>query len=282
MLLNTKEMSVLKNIKLYIFCAVSLICIVAARFIQIVFLTDTKTGFFIEGLESTGTLLSAFVIIVIAAAAALSLIFKSSKEFKYPGYSAFMGFSSLICGLAQIAEPFFTKSPALLTAGALVAVRDVFIVISGAMFCYLAYCLFTGVNAKNITFAVFVISWVLRLLVTFISFTRMSNISDNIYDVIMLVFTLSFFLLQGKLVCNIKVKNSVKAIRAVGIAAIASTAAAAVPSEIVILSGIKNYERTSLESPITGIFTAVYIAACLFNISKSGTATYKPKTKKIQ
>ncbi len=69
----------MKHQRLFVFSLFSLISIIIIRCIQLIFLTDNVTGFFIDGLEGIGTVLTAPIIILIGLSAMMVLPTKKEK-----------------------------------------------------------------------------------------------------------------------------------------------------------------------------------------------------------
>ena len=91
----------MKHFKIFIFSAFALVSAVTLRTIQLLFLTDSKTGFYKQGMEGVGTALMVLVIAVIAAASTLVFLFKKESLSPAPTSSALLGCAALFAGIAN-------------------------------------------------------------------------------------------------------------------------------------------------------------------------------------
>lgn len=262
----------MKNLKSLIFGLLALISIVVVRCLQIVLLTNPENGFFYDRCEGIGSLLTATVIVIVAAAALLCFFSKNTDINLIPSKNTALGIAALLAGAAQISEPFSQSTALQNIPSALTFLRTVFILCSGFYFCYLGILTILGVKPKYSFSAIPVIAWILRLVVTFISFTGMSNISDNLYDVLTLGAITVFLLLQGKVFCKIEVKSASSYIYTSAMVAVLFTAVAIIPRFVVAVSGTEEYSHLQVDSTLSLFFTAVYIAVYLIVINKKAKA----------
>lgn len=261
----------MKNIKIFVFSSFALISTIIIRTIQLLFLTDFKTGFYKEGMETLGSGLMVFLVVTIALASSLIFISKS-QNLKAKPTSTLLGASMLFAGLANIAEPFLGSSLLSAVPVSFLGLRTVLIILSGVVFCYFAISMLTERKAKPAFSIVLIVSWVVRLMTSFICFSKMSNISENIYEVLMLVFTLIFLHLFGKTICDISASRTNKNLFASGIAAVLFSAASSIPYIIShFIDGIK-LTHAPVDSPISGLFMAFFISVYLVEISRENKA----------
>lgn len=245
----------------------ALISVIVVRFIQLFFLTDFKTGFFLKGMESIGTALSVFTVVIIALSSILVLTSKPEKILLIPNRSIVLGCTALLAGIANMCEPiFWSGGLSEATPPWLVALRFIMIISAGGVLCWFGFAHILDLEPNYALSTVLVIAWVVRLMSTFISFTGMSNISENLYDVLMLIMMLLFFLAQGKALCDIRVKNQNIKLLAIGIPAVLCTATSALPGMIMALLGKENLPHNPIDHPIVASLTAVYVAVYLVNI----------------
>lgn len=257
----------MKYLKLHIYAAMALISVVIVRCIQLIFLTDFETGFFMQGMESIGTALSVFIALIIALSSALSLTSKQEKMFIIPNRSIVLGCVALLAGIANICEPiFFSGGLSDATPPWLLALRFIMIISAGGVLCWFGFAHLFNLEPNYNLSVILVIAWVIRLMSTFISFTGMSNISENLYDVLMLIMMLLFFLFQGKALCGIRKKNQGRKLLAIGIPAVLCTAASALPGLIISILGKENLIHHPIDHPIVASLTALYVAVYLVNI----------------
>ena len=258
----------MKHLKLFIFGAFALLSTVTLRTIQLVFLTDYKTGFYKEGMEGLGAGLMALLIAIIAVAGALIFVFDAQKLSPKPS-STLLGSAMLFAGLANIAEPFLSGTSLSALPVMFLGVRILLILAAGGCLCYLGVSMLLGKEIKAKLTVVLIVSWVVRLMTSFICFSKMSNISENLYDVLMLVFTLVFLLLLGKAVCGVRESKTHKTLFAVGIGAVLFSAVSAFPYIIASFTSKTLIAHTPLDSHVTSIFMAFFIAVYLVEICRT-------------
>lgn len=258
----------MKHIKIFIFSAFALVSAITVRTIQLLFLTDSKTGFYKEGMEGVGTALMVLLIVAIAIASTLVFMFNKEKLSPVPSSSAFLGCAAIFAGIANIAEPFLNEISLSTVPTLLLGLRTIMILAAGVVFCWYGIAILFGAKLHASLSIILVTTWVVRLMSSFICFTGMSNISENLYDVLMLISTLVFLLLFGKAVCKISHSETNRRLFATGIAAVLFTAASSIPCIIAYLASDFAFIHIPVDSPITGIFMAFFIAVYLVDICK--------------
>lgn len=258
----------MKHQRLFVFSLFSLVSIVIIRSIQLVFLTDNKTGFFTQGLEGIGTALTVLLVALIGLSAVMVFINKKEKIDPIPTPSYILGGSLILAGLAHIVEPLLGSEGMSTVPQILLSLRLIMLPVAGVIFIYFGLAVILEKNPHFGLSVLLVLSLVLRLMTSFISFTGMSNISENMFDVLMLISILVFVLFFSKAVCGISRSNNYRRLIAVGVTAVLFTAASSLPVIIVSVFGGNALTRTPIDSPVTGIFTAIFITAYLFNICR--------------
>lgn len=261
----------MKHLKIFIFSAFILISTVVLRTIQLIFLTDAKTGFFKDGMEGLGTIIMAIIIVATVISSLLIFVFKKENLNPNPSSSLFLGCASIFAGIANLAEPFISQVSLNAVPQLLIALRVIFIILTGLTFCWFGISILFGAKLKPALSIIPIISYVIRLMSSFICFTGMSNISENLYDVLMLITTLIFFLLFGKGICGINESETHRKLFSCGIAAILFSAASSIPCLIVYFSGNSAFVHVPVDSPVTGLFMAIFILAYLVDICKKRT-----------
>ncbi len=258
----------MKYTKLFIFSIAALISSVILRCLQLVFLTDPKSGFFKSGSEGLGNTLSVITILLITFTALMALFAKQEEIIAKPTLTPFFGCVSLLTGISHLMEPMLNGITMPSVPMWMTILRLLMILAAGGVFCWFGIAVFTNSDPRFPLSIVLIVSWIVRLMSTFISFTGMSNISENLYDVLMLILTLSFFLVQGKILCGIPQRNTNGFLLATGISAILCTAVSAAPGIIVSLVSKTELTHIPTDNPISAIFTALYIAVYLVNVCR--------------
>ena len=261
----------MKYLKLFLYSGLSVVCISVIRCIQLMLLTNVKTGFFINGMETLGILLSVITFIIIILSSVLAISAKKADVYPIPDRSKVLGVFSLLAGVANLIEPIFNAGSFYAVPSLLIALRLITIFLTGLVFCWFGLSHLLDLNPHYNFSVVFVISWVLRLMTTFISFTGMSNITENLYDILMLITMLLFFLTHSKALCGIKKKHHIQRILAIGFPAILCTIASSVPNIVLYLSKGAENAHSPIDNPITAIFTAAYVAVYLVKICIEST-----------
>jgi len=259
----------LKHLKIFIFAAVALVSSVTVRTIQLLFLTDSKTGFYKEGMEGIGTTLMVILVGMITIAAFLIFLFDKEKINPAPSSSALLGCAAIFAGIANMAEPFLSEAVLSSVPNGLLGLRTVMILLAGAVFCWFGIAILFGSNIRPALSIILITTWVIRLMSSFICFTGMSNISENLYDVLMLISTLVFLLIFGKAICSVSKSQTNRKLIASGLAAVLSTSASAIPCLIAYLTSDFSFVHIPVDSPVTGLFMAFFIAVYLIDICKN-------------
>lgn len=263
-----KGVEKLKHQRLFVFSAFSLISVVIIRTIQLMFLTDNKTGFFITGLEGIGTALTVLAVLLIVLSGMMIFLGKKEKIDPVPTPSYLVGGTAILAGVAHIIEPLLGTEGLISVPQILLTLRLLLLPIAGAVFIYFGLSIILEKNPHFGLSVFLVLCLVIRLMTSFIGLTGMSNISENMFDVLMLVSTLIFILFFSKAICGLSRSTGYRRLIAVGVTAVLFTAASSLPTIIVsVIMGV-NLSHTPIDSPITGIFTALFIACYLINICR--------------
>lgn len=259
----------MKHLKIFIFAAFALVSGVTLRTIQLLFLTDSKTGFYKNGMEGLGTTLMVILISVIAIASLLVFLFNKNEVSVKPSSSALLGCAALFAGIANLVEPFLNEVSFSTVPPFLLGLRLIMILASGAVLFWFGIAILFGKNMRPALSIILIVAYVVRLMSSFICFTGMSNISENVYDVLMLISTLVFFLFFGKGVCGISKSTTNRKLIAVGIAAVLFTAVSSIPCLLAYFASNFELIHVPTDNPITGLFMAFFISVYLVNICKN-------------
>lgn len=238
------------------------------RCIQVALLTDTNTGFFTDGYQNIGNALSVLIVSITAIAAIFGLFVSTERINPQPDSSYVFGGAALLAGLSQLVEVFSLSISLEGVPTVISGARTAFMLGSGIVFCYIGIMHILGNNPHYGFMFVPVISWIFRLVYTFIGFTGMSNISDNLYDVLMLVSTTVFLLFHGKMLYGIKTKTGINSMFISGIIAILFSSVAIIPRWIVAVLGLKEFSHIQIDNPLSGFFMSVYITVYLILLCK--------------
>lgn len=232
-----------------------------------VFLTDFETGFFINSFESIAHILTVLVVAASAICVLFAMFVKTDNINPFPRGSFYFGLINLLLGFSQISELFLESNQAQTIPVVIALLKSLSILASGIVFCYfgLSYIAKNEVNYHYICLPI--IAWILRLITTFISFSGMSNISDNLYDILMLSSVLVFLLYSGKGLCQIKSNLSGKIMLCAATISVVTSSVAILPKILTTLLGLQTFPHRHMGSPLTAFFMLIYIASYLCNIT---------------
>lgn len=264
----------MKHLKLFIFSAFAFVSVVVIRCLQLVFLTDTKTGFWVEGMEDIGTATAVLTAVIIGFAALMVYLSKKVSIDPIPTASPFVGCAAIMAGLAHIIEPFISNAKLTSVPPFLVGLRIAFIMLAGVVFVIIGVNILLEKNPHFGLSVVLILSSVVRLMSTFVSFTGMSNISENTYDVLMLVMNLIFFYMFSKAICGLSRSNNYRKLIASGVGTVLFTAASALPNLIVSFFVKATFAHKPIDSPVTGIFISLFITVYLIDICRNKASDY--------
>lgn len=245
-----------------IFFFTALFSAVAVRIMQMMFVTDSNTGFFKDGYESMGSFMSAGMVVLVAVTGILGF-FNDHRPKDAPPNSFLFATSMLLIGIANLIEPYFGTKPPSSIPLMLVALRLLLLVSTGLSFCYLAITMFMNKKANFGLLVVPVVLWIVRLMVTFMSYTGMSNISDNLYDVAMIMATLLFLLMQAKLLCGVKKGKYSYGVLALGLMSVMLIAICILPRIVMFFLFGSQFIHSTVDSITTHFFMGFYIVVYL-------------------
>lgn len=259
----------MKNIQATVFFVFAVVCAVITRMIQILFLINPHTGFSNAGCGTLNALLTAFIVALCVIVAILLLLKKQNISTGKRQRSFFLFISSLLIAVAQLTEPFIGPARIYNIPSALWSLRLIFIFASGFVFAYFAVAEILLLPLRQKLFVIPVISFVLRLMCTFISYTEMSNISDNFLDIATLICILLFLVYYAKISCNIAETKHYKYVQIFGLSAIILCFTTTLPRIIINFFATNFYPHSSIDSVMTLLIMPVYIISCLVNLSKN-------------
>ncbi len=232
-------------------------------------MTDQKTGFFLENFGTIGYVFTAFIVVSTALCGVVGALVETKNLKPVPSSGFFFGICAFLLGVAQIFEAF-TKNYALLNLPTIISLlRTASIFCSGAAFCYLGVCILSKKSCDFKVISVSVVAWVFKVMSTFICFSGMSNISDNLYDLLALCVTLLFLLAHSKTLCGINSEKNKKLIFPLGSISVLVLITSVFPRIIATFFNNSNYIHQRIDSPLVSLFMILYIISYLLNISFS-------------
>lgn len=114
---------------------------------------------------------------------------------------------------------------------------------------------------------ILVIYWIARLIVTFMSFTGIANISENVIETGTLCFSLIFLLDHGKILSGVNAEKSMRWIFPTGLMASLLCGLSALPRYILIISGNGSLIHEGIIPTPVYLILCVYIVVFLLNLT---------------
>lgn len=232
------------------------------RTLQLMFMTDNATGFYYESYEGISNILTLISIVATAIMLLLSIICKQNVKIATPKPNLFLGISQIMLGVCLAVEPFFVTDIPTTVPNALKTIKLILIVGAGISFVVLGFFNFIGIKPNYILLVIPTLSYVVRLLVTFLCYTGMSGIASNIYEIVNLCFILGFMHFSSKILCNVIGKQTEKLTRSFAYLSLISASICSIPQMITTIFGKVNI-HLAVDSIITNLFVVIYIVAFL-------------------
>ena len=248
----------MKDRQFSLFCLAALALIIVLRTIELVNVVDNTSGFFVDGQERVGYILSAVTLIIICGVSLFSIAFKSETT-DIPKPSLFLGCAELMLGAALICEPFFGAVLPSVLPQLLVVLRQFSIILTGLVFIYFGISMLLTKLPRYEFLLVAIASWLLRLLVTFMCYTSMADITSNNFEILMIITILLFLTYHIKSLLRIGGDKYKTISRVFSSAAFFMTGVCSLPP--IIATVFFNYTRMqySTDSVITNLFLMIYI-----------------------
>lgn len=249
--------------------AIAFVLVNLIRIYQLVVLTDPITGFYYDKQESLATLLTFVILGIAVVLIALSIITKQRNKIAMVKPNDFLGISQIMLGVSFAVEPLFILNLPATVPQVLQTIKTALIFTSGATFIVLGFLNFIGKKPNYILTIVPTLSYIARVLVTFICYTGMSGISQNHFEIINLCCILAFLHYSSKILCNVSTKRTSLLTCISAVAAILSATLCSIPTMVAKILGFSG-NHVAVDSIITNLFIVIYIVA--FLISKKQEA----------
>lgn len=263
----------LKAKKILILFFIALPVLVLGRFIQLFSLIDPSTGFFLD----SELQFNVFISILLAGIPILFILLSYLKNdyAKTPSFqSVGFGVISLLFGFVFLVESAYVAVGGQLISFSAATGYTVFsfqallylllCVLSALCFCMQAVGCF-GSGKKGQFLMIFpVITWIYRLISTFINFTGIANISENIIEIFMLSASLIFLLAQGKVINELDCRKNLRTATAFGLSAACLCAVSTLPRYILLIIGRTDLLHEGKTGSILDAGLFIYIVFFLF------------------
>ena len=236
------------------------------RVYQLLYAIDKENGFYIEGNFSV-PVITGIMIAFVAIVFLLCIPGKNDGEIVNPARNKPVGIAAAFFGGTLIINPlirhFALAEP---TSGDMVSLM--FAVAAGISLIALGVRILTNnFGLLNGVLCIFPVLWgCVRLAVEFMKFTTISNISENLYDVLTMVFTLLFFFSSAKLIIMTEPEKSIKRVFMFGLPAAFFGLITTFPRFAIILLGRKELLHETAMPQVSDFVMAVYIIVFLISI----------------
>lgn len=249
-----------------------------ARVFQIMFLLEPATGFYKPEYNSTHLLYITFFICV--AVVLVAFAFASRRMPKHePKVDKTLGVISLF-----VAVSFLISSGIDLMTGvsSVTLLSAMFSILAAIFFVIYGLSGFSDIKVPTAaTLFVFPV-WGFRLISSFVSFTGMANITENVYNILMLCANLYFYVLMAKIISGVYPIKSIRFAYPVGLIASLLCTICAVPRYFVVLIGQGDMLHQSIAPDISVLASAVFIAVFTLKLySKANLDKKKHTTETI-
>ncbi len=222
------------QVKTKIIFAVGIVLACVIRICQLLFMTETATGFYKTEYQSLGSLLTVLYIAIFAVTAIISFA-EMRGTVRMPGRTPVTSAVSFIAA-AVMAFQLFTFSVPEGQSAVLTALNLILLIGTILFFIADGAAPFFDIDRTVSYLGVIpVVYWTVRILTVFMQYIRMANISENLFDLAAMGFVTVFFLLYGKVDSDIELKRSVRFLAPIGLCAIMLCVICTVPRYFVIL-----------------------------------------------
>lgn len=249
--------------KNYLMLSVATIAAIVMRLIMAFFITDQKSGF----VNSENIAYALFIVLIILAAAVavfLQVFFGKKENFRSADFEGAPRIViSILLSFAVILDIGVNKTGVLVPvwmARLYVAVAVVFI----------AYLIFSAFKKETepLLSVIPVVFWLLRLVMTFIEFSSISNTVDNIIELVTLGVILIFFLTYSKAICLDADQKLLRNLNALSFLSCYMAFITAVPKAVIVFSGHAGILHQNNRSFLLTLLTGVYILFFVFQNNK--------------
>ncbi len=261
--------------KLIALTGVGAVCAVVLRVLQIVFMLEADSGFFIKGLESMGNITTALIIFIIGVCTIYGACYKWDTPENTVITKPF-GVLHFLLSAAIIYEALFSNFTAD-TQTWKILLQILFGLSAALVFALRGYQAFYPNKSMPILTVAYILFWLIRVIITFSSYLSASVISENIFEMLALSCALVFFFNYSALENGVGVQRRKKTILPSAIAALFSGAVHAVSQAVVILSGKAELLYNSNATLMTNIVLVFFVLNYVIILFKGNKETPEKK-----
>ena len=250
-----------KNILLFFF--VTLPVCICARFLQLIYIEDPSTGFFIRGYEFLGYFLTSLIIISCAINVFLSFT-ACKRPSKVPSVSITTGISSIILGVSigfEILTETFTHNIRIWQ----IVTLDILGIFAAVFFLLYGLKMIIDYPLPKLFFIVPPLYWIMRLICIFTSISAISLIVDNFITIASHCLILVFMANFAKLNNNIDDNRLFRKLLATALCSVIFCAVDALPRIIFSLIGKQSYIHSGVSFAPTVLVSGIFILSFLLS-----------------
>lgn len=261
--------------KTYFLTLGAVVCAVILRIIQINFVVDAKTGFFLSEFYGFGIAMSVTIFVFVIAAAVFSGVtirqIPSTVKLIPKGFAI----CNFIMALAVVYESFFAQVGGSIPAWQ-VLLQIVFGFLSAAVFVINGLSAFTEIKINPMANLAHVLFWLVRLIIVFSSYLSVSVISENIFEMAALCLALVYFLNLAKMQNDVSFAKNAGKLMPVSTATFMLCAVYSLPQIILMLTGREELLHTQNVTYVTDLCLLIYVLCHTLVAFKNDNLTEKP------
>lgn len=247
-----------------LFFLIGTVGLVAVHTMQLLFMTETATGFFKPQYEYLRVYLGIFAV----AVAVLMFFFgfvKNGAENQRIKIGKPLAIFSIVCSVAFLTGAFLSSVSSLGTLSLIKLLTALFTAIFLLMFGLSG--LF-GISVSKIFTVLSLPYFIFSLVECFIRDSGMSLISENSYEILMLCATLMFFLYAAKFICGIDREKNLRVLVPFGYIASMLCLTCTVSRYIIILLGKRSVLKVNAYPDFSIFLIGIFIAVFCFSVLK--------------
>lgn len=242
--------------------SLALIAATLTRVLQIIFLVEYTNGFYIMDKGLLGSLCLGFIGLVCVVL--VFLVFKAEKiTITPPKTDKWLAIISVIVAVTLFKEILGENMPMIMPAWQVLLLKMV-TMFTAVYFVVICLQGILGFKMPPISHVIPIIYAIVKTIFTFINFSSLALISDNILLLAAYSSLMLLFISYGKLYNNIIEKNGAKKILATAFTTAVITITASVPNIIINIFGKEPYLHTDIDILITLFALGVFIITFIY------------------
>ena len=232
---------------------------ISTRIVQLLYMIETDTGFIKRDFEQAGIFIKILYVAMILLVGAFAFTSGRFPE-KLPQGSKPLAVFAFLAALGQLYELVASKhydSPAALVLYSLL------LLLSAVFFVLYGLSQLISVQIPNLLTLIPVVTMIFKLVMAFMRYTGMANISENLFDIGMLIFLSIFFLWFGKILNGMVSKYNIRVLFASGLLAAFFCFVYTIPRFFIILAGMGSLLHTGTFPNPANVAAGLFIVAFL-------------------